>query len=190
MAKSCLPLGAQCSYSFKPFMRFLRLFRFSSVVSWTSSSPNVLTPGCAPRIILCKPEILLTYFLPSTTMSPRLRSSLTRIFFALASSARCSASTASLRLSVSLSASRPAKRELTRVGLVDSLLTGSLRRRGALAFGFGLSGMTFFAVAEMSVRIARLASMFCRRLRSKALISGSSFLTGIFKTVVVLGQIR
>lgn len=67
-----------------------------------------------------------------------------------------------------------------RVGRVDSRFTGSLLRRGADDFaGFGLSGMIFLAVAEMSVRMARFAAMFSRRLRSKALISAGSFLTGI-----------
>lgn len=112
------------------------------------------------------------YFLPSTAMSPRFRSPLTRIFFALAASTWASASTSSLRFNTSLSASMPARRELTRVGRVVSRLTGSLRRdlRFGAAIGEGLSGIIFLATVEISVRTSRLAWMLASRLRSKALI--------------------
>lgn len=124
------------------------------------------------------------HLFPSTAISPRLRSWLTRSFFALASCAWCSASISSLRFNVSLSASRPASRELTRVGRGVSRLTGSERllRLGAVV-GAGLAGMIFLAVAEMSFRMARFASMFSKRLRSKALISAGSFLVGILMRV-------
>lgn len=69
-----------------------------------------------------------------------------------------------------------------RVGLADSLLTVSVRDflLGA-GLGTGLAGMTFLAVAEMSVSSALFAAMFSSRLLSKALISVGSFLTGILQ---------
>lgn len=178
-----LPFGAQCSYSLSPPMRCLRPLSSLSVVSFTSSSVNVRTPGCAPRTSRpLIPSTPLPHFFPSTTISPRFRSPLTRIFFALAASACDSASTSILRLSVASSACSPARRELLRVGRAVSRFTGSLRRAGFLVEGFGdgFSGMTLFAVAEMSVSTSRFAWMLASRLRSKALILlSSSVLIGI-----------
>ncbi len=113
-------------------------------------------------------------------MSPRFRSSAVLIFLACVLEASYSASTSNFLLSVSLSASIPARRELIRVGLADSLLTVSVRDflLGA-GLGAGLAGMTFLAVAEISVRSALFAAMFSCRLLSKALISVGSFLIGI-----------
>lgn len=114
-------------------------------------------------------------------MSPSFRSSLTRIFFALAFSASASASTSALRLSSSASASSPASLLLCRVGRAGSRFTCSrLARVADLVFGFGGAGlgMILSAVALMLLRIALLLAMFSSRLRSNALIAGS-FLTGM-----------
>lgn len=169
-------------------MRNLSSLRSLSVVPFTSSSVKVLTPGCAPLTArpfrLASPSMPPSHFRPSTWMSPRFKSPLTRIFFALAFSASDSASTSALRLSNPASASSPASRLLCRVGRGVSRLTGSRLARGVLArFGFGGAGfgMILSAVVLMLLRMALLLAMFSRRLRSNALMAGS-FLGGMLTT--------
>lgn len=177
-----MPWTGHFSYNFSPLMRNLSSFKPLSVVPFTSSLVNVLTPGCAPRTArpfkLASPSTPPSHFRPSTWISPRLRSPLTRIFFALSLSACDSASTSALRLSRAVSASRPASRLLWRVGRSGSRLTGSRFTRGVLwRFGFGGAGfgMILSAVVLMPLRIALLLAMFSRRLRSNALMTGSFF---------------
>ena len=112
-----------------------------------------------------------------------------RIRFALAFSASTSASTSYFLLSVSLSASRPASRELALVRFGCSRRTGSLLRLVEDGFGFGFvlgfgSGATFLACTAMSVSNALLAAMFSCRFLSNALIGASAFTAGIVTVVV------
>ncbi len=190
-----LPLTGHFSYNLRLPMRSLRSFNPLSVVSFTSSSVNVLTPGCAPRterpFSPARPSMPLSHLRPSTLISPKLRSPLTRIFFALAFSDSASASTSNLRLSTSESASRPASRLLCRVARTGVLWTGSRFARGVdsrFTFGLGFGGaglgMILSAVVLMPLRMALLLAMFSSRLRSNALMVGS-FLGGMVATVEI-----
>lgn len=143
-AKSYIRFGSYPWYNSSALIFSLSAFKPSSVVSRTSSSVKVLTFGCAPLMIPDRKLSSLLHFFPSTTISLKFRSPVTLCFFAFACSFANSYSTSALRLAVSLSASRPAIRELVLVGRGSSLRGGCpLPGRGGCLRFWGRLGDDF-----------------------------------------------